>query len=86
MGRTREQLGGNPDEDLLQGPSRELGRLAGFLGIAARREALSQAVETSSANRLRQLERIEHEEWVTTGNAPMSLLSPGQLRTLGNRR
>ena len=53
-------------EDLLQDPSRELSRLAGFLGITARREALSQAIERSSANRLRQLEEIEHEAWVTT--------------------
>jgi len=53
-------------EDLLRDPSRELSRLAGFLGIAARSEALSQAIERSSANRLRQLEKIEHEAWVTT--------------------
>jgi hypothetical protein len=53
-------------EDLLQDPSRELSRLAGFLGIAARREALSQAIERSSASRLRQLEKVEHEAWVTT--------------------
>jgi hypothetical protein len=53
-------------EDLLQDPSRELFRLAGFLGIAARREALSQAIERSSVNRLRQLEKVEHEAWVTT--------------------
>ena len=53
-------------EDLLQDPSRELCRLASFLGIAAGAEALTQAIERSSANRLRQLERVEHEAWVTT--------------------
>jgi hypothetical protein len=53
-------------EDLLQDPTRELCRLASFLGIAANAEALTQAIERSSANRLRQLERVEHEAWVTT--------------------
>jgi hypothetical protein len=53
-------------EDLLQDPTRELCRLAGFLGIAASTEALTQAIERSSANRLRQLEKVEHEAWVTT--------------------
>jgi len=53
-------------EDLLRDPPRELSRLASFLGIAASTETLSQAIERSSANRLRQLEKVEHEAWVTT--------------------
>jgi hypothetical protein len=53
-------------EDLLQDPTRELSRLAGFLGIAANADALRQAIERSSADRLRQLEKVEHEAWVTT--------------------
>jgi len=53
-------------EDLLQDPPRELYRLASFLGIAASTETLSQAIERSSANRLRQLEKVEHETWITT--------------------
>jgi Sulfotransferase domain len=53
-------------EDLLQDAPRELGRIAGFLGVAAGTEALSQAIERSSANRLRELEKVEHEAWVTT--------------------
>jgi hypothetical protein len=53
-------------EDLLQDPTRELGRLASFLSIAANTEALTHAIEKSSANRLRQLEKVEHEAWVTT--------------------
>ena len=53
-------------EDLLQDPPRELGRVASFLGIAVSTETLSQAIERSSANRLRQLEKVEHEAWVTT--------------------
>ena len=53
-------------EDLLQDPTRGLCRLASFLGIAENPEALTQAIERSSANRLRQLEKVEHEAWVTT--------------------
>jgi sulfotransferase family protein len=53
-------------EDLLQDPLRELCRVASFLGIAASTEMLSQAIERSSANRLRALEKVEHETWVTT--------------------
>ena len=53
-------------EDLLQDPRRELCRLAGFLGIAASTEKLEQAIARSSANQLRQLEKAEHETWVTT--------------------
>jgi len=53
-------------EDLLQDPPRELSRVASFLDIAVSTEALSQAIERSSANRLRQLEKVEHEAWVTT--------------------
>jgi hypothetical protein len=53
-------------EELLQDPLRELGRVADFLGVAAGMEALSQAIERSSANRLRELEKVEHEAWVTT--------------------
>jgi len=40
--------------------------LAGFLGIAVSPETVLQAIERSSANRLRHLEKIEHESWVTT--------------------
>ena len=53
-------------EDLLQDPTRELCRVASFLGIAASTETLSRAIERSSANRLRHLEKVEHEAWVTT--------------------
>jgi hypothetical protein len=53
-------------EDLLLDPPRELCRLASFLGIVASTETVSRAIEKSSANRLRQLEKVEHEAWVTT--------------------
>ena len=53
-------------EDLLQDAPRELSRVGDFLGVAAGTEALSQAIERSSANRLRELEKVEHEAWVTT--------------------
>jgi Sulfotransferase domain len=53
-------------EDLLQDPTRGLSRLASFLGITADTEALAQAIERSSASRLRELEKTQHEAWVTT--------------------
>jgi Sulfotransferase domain len=53
-------------EDLRQDPARELGRVASFLGRAADASALAQAVEKSSAQRMRDLEKAEHEQWVTT--------------------
>jgi hypothetical protein len=53
-------------EDLRQDPLRELQRIANFLGVTADSRALTQAVERSSAQRLRELERVEHEQWAGT--------------------
>ena len=53
-------------EDLLKDSQRELCRLASFLGIPASTETLEQAIARSSANHLRQLEKADHETWVTT--------------------
>jgi hypothetical protein len=53
-------------EDLRQDTIRELRRMAVFLGASADTSALTQAVEKSSAERLRQLEKAEHELWPGT--------------------
>jgi sulfotransferase family protein len=53
-------------EDLLEDPPRELRRLAGFLGIDVGSERVALAIERSGADRLRKLEKAEHEQWVTT--------------------
>jgi len=53
-------------EDLRQDPVRELRRMAIFLGVTADAHVLTQAVERSAAQRLRDLEKAEHEQWLGT--------------------
>jgi hypothetical protein len=53
-------------EDLRQKTSDELCRIAGFLGIHATPDRVALAVQRSDVDRLRKLERVEHEKWVTT--------------------
>lgn len=44
-------------EDMLEDTHRELGKVAGFLGIAASEERIAEAVARSSAGRMRKLEQ-----------------------------
>ena len=53
-------------EDLLSDAARELRRIAIFLGVTAGAAALAQAVERSTAQHLRNLEKVEHEQWLGT--------------------
>jgi Sulfotransferase domain len=53
-------------EDLQRHPANELCRIADFLGIDATTERIALAIERSEANRLRELEKVEHEKWITT--------------------
>ena len=53
-------------EDLRQEPARELQRIAAFLGVVANAQALAQAVEKSAAKRMRELEKVEQDQWITT--------------------
>ena len=53
-------------EDLQADPDRELVKLAGFFGLEPAPERLSAAVERSSAQRMRELERNQTSEWVAT--------------------
>jgi len=55
-------------EDLAADPLRELHRVATFLNIEPTSESLVIAVERSSAQRMRELERSQGSEWVTTKN------------------
>jgi hypothetical protein len=61
-------------EDMKQDPVRELERISVFLHhnsfplINTSREALQQAVDLSSPERMRQLERAEAKDWVLTRN------------------
>jgi hypothetical protein len=46
-------------EDLVENTSRELSKIATFLGIGATKERISQAVERSSADNMRKLEKAQ---------------------------
>ena len=50
-------------EDLLAQTELEMARIAAFLGIEATPERISQAVSASSAHRMRNLEKIQGEQW-----------------------
>jgi hypothetical protein len=53
-------------EDLKRDPPASLARIAEFMGIAASPERLERALEASSADRMRELEKSQSEQWVAT--------------------
>jgi Sulfotransferase domain len=53
-------------EDLKHDSRGELSRLAGFLGIDAKPELLAKVIERSSAQRMRELEVKEQDQWLGT--------------------
>jgi len=53
-------------EDMLKNTSMELQRIAEFLGMDVNSERLSVAVERSSADNMRKLERLQALEWSST--------------------
>jgi hypothetical protein len=55
-------------EDMLEDTARELTRLAFFFGIDATRERLSTAIDRSSAQQMRELEKRQANAWVSTKN------------------
>ncbi len=55
-------------EDLLADTQIELAKVARFFGVDASPEELSRAIENSSADHLRELEKKEGGAWVTTKN------------------
>ena len=55
-------------EDLIADTQTELAKVARFLGVDATPAALSRAIENSSADHLRELEKKEGGVWVTTKN------------------
>jgi len=55
-------------EDLLDDTVSELGRIAHFLGADCSDSNLRRAVELSSADRMRKLEKQEQDNWVATKN------------------
>jgi hypothetical protein len=55
-------------EDLIADTQTELAKVARFFGLDASPGKLRRAIENSSANHLRELEKKEGGEWVTTKN------------------
>jgi hypothetical protein len=53
-------------EDMMQDTLSQLARIAVFLGIEADPARLQRSVELSSADRMRELEKSESEQWVAT--------------------
>lgn len=53
-------------EDMLEDTKRELIRAANFLGLTPSDETLEGAISASSAERMRQLERQQEDQWVAT--------------------
>ena len=55
-------------EDMMEDPARELTRVAAFLGIDADPARIQNAVDKSSADRMREMEKRESGQWVATRN------------------
>ena len=55
-------------EDMIADPAQVLAKIAAFLNLPASPESLQKAVERSSASRMRELERSQGADWVTTRN------------------
>jgi hypothetical protein len=55
-------------EDMMNDTMRELARISEFLDIPADPKRLRHAVESSSADRMRTLEKLEEDNWVATKN------------------
>lgn len=55
-------------EDMVDRPEQELSRIALFLGVEAVPQRLARAVELSSVNRMRDLEKAESSKWNVTKN------------------
>lgn len=53
-------------EDMQAHPERELTRIAKFLGIDAPPELLQATLERSAADRMREMERTQGKDWVST--------------------
>jgi hypothetical protein len=53
-------------EDLIEDTAHELARVAAFLDIEPTPEQLTRAIELSSADRMRHLERLQSGQWVAT--------------------
>jgi Sulfotransferase domain len=55
-------------EDMKSHPERELTKLADFFGIAATPELLQATIDRSSAERMREMEKTQGKNWISTKN------------------
>jgi hypothetical protein len=55
-------------EHMLENPERELAKVAAFLGLDASPERLARAVRLSTADRMRELEARQGDDWLLTKN------------------
>jgi len=55
-------------EDMMADTHAELAKVADFFGVGASPEQVQRAIDNSSADRLRELEKKESSEWVATRN------------------
>jgi hypothetical protein len=55
-------------EDMMRDTARELDRIARFMGIDPTAGRLQRAIDRSSADRMRALEKLEEDKWVATKN------------------
>ncbi len=69
--------------DLQHDPHTELKRIAGFLGSDATSEHIARAVELSSADRMRKLEKNEREKWRLTAGQRRDIPFVGKAETGG---
>jgi hypothetical protein len=60
-------------EDLLENPSRELSKIAAFLGLSRTCAEVTRAVALSSAEEMRKLEARQGDVWVNTKNTRMDI-------------
>jgi hypothetical protein len=72
-------------EDMVEQTTHELGKIARFLGIEATRERLALAVEKSSADHMRTLEKEQSEIWVVTKGARKDIPFVGEAKAGGWR-
>jgi len=55
-------------EDMMKDTTRELTRIALFFGIEATPTRLQEVIDRSSAERMRELEKLEADRWIATKN------------------
>lgn len=55
-------------EDMVAEPERELVKIAAFFGVEPTAQLLATTLDRSSAQRMRELERTQGAEWVSTKN------------------